>query len=50
MNKCETCKIYKKARRENGCCIWYMDNVVCGDKSAKDCPEYIDVKDNKTEA
>lgn len=41
MNKCDTCIIDAKARKENGCCIWYMDNVVCGDKSVNDCSEYI---------
>ena len=38
--KCKTCKIYQKAIKENGCCVWYMDNVVCGNKSVKDCTEY----------
>lgn len=38
--KCNTCKIYKEMP-DGACCIWYMDNVVCGDKTSEDCPEYI---------
>lgn len=38
--KCNTCKIQKEAMKENACCAWYMDNVVCGDKYIKDCPVY----------
>lgn len=48
MYKCETCKIHKKAIEEFGVCMWYMWNVVCGDKSINDCPKYVDVKDNRT--
>lgn len=42
--KYETCKIYKKAVKENACCVWYMDNVVCGNKDVKDCPVYKKAK------
>lgn len=40
--KCETCEMMKRieASNEPACCIWYMDNVVCGDKSAEDCTAY----------
>ena len=38
--KCKTCKIYHKTTNKYACCTWYMDNVVCGNKSTKDCPEY----------
>ena len=40
--KCETCEIMKciEASNELACCIWYMDNVVCGDKSVEDCTAY----------
>lgn len=44
MNKCKDCKIYKRAIKENGCCIWYMDNVVCGNESVKNCPQYKKTK------
>lgn len=37
--KCETCEVMKriKASNEPACCVWYIDNVACGDKSAEDC-------------
>lgn len=40
--KCETCEMMKRieASNEPACCIWYMDNVVCGDKSVEDCTAY----------
>ena len=40
--KCETCEVMKRieASNEPACCVWYMDNVVCGDKSVKDCAAY----------
>ena len=39
MCKCDSCKIMDEARKLNEpcCCMWYMNNVVCGDKSIKDC-------------
>ena len=40
--KCETCEMMKRieASNEPACCIWYMDNVVCGAKSVEDCTAY----------
>ena len=40
--KCETCEMMKRIEDSNepACCIWYMDNVVCGDKSVEDCTAY----------
>lgn len=38
--KCETCKIYHEIP-DTACCAWYMDNVVFGDKTTEDCPDYI---------
>lgn len=40
--KCNTCKIRKEIEKstEPACCIWYMDNVVLGDKSVNDCEIY----------
>ena len=44
--KCDTCKIEEAIRKSNtpACCKWYMDNVVCGDKTPKDCPDYDPIK------
>lgn len=40
--KCDTCRIKKEIEKstEPACCIWYMDNVVLGDKTSDDCPKY----------
>ena len=40
--KCNTCKIRKEIEKstEPACCIWYMDNVVLGDKNVNDCEIY----------
>lgn len=40
--RCSTCKIYSEvmASEEPSCCSWYMDNVICGDKTPDDCPDY----------
>ena len=38
--RCKKCKIYNKALNKFACCSWYMDNIVLGNKSVKDCPEY----------
>ena len=37
---CKDCNILKKAKlsKEPAACAWYIDNVVCGNKTAKDCP------------
>ena len=44
--KCKTCEVMKRieASNEPACCVWYMDNVVCGNKSEKDCPQYKNKK------
>ena len=40
--KCNTCKVGKEIKKstEPACCIWYMDNVVLGDKNVNDCEIY----------
>ena len=40
--KCKTCEVMKRieASNEPACCVWYMKNVVCGDKSVEDCTAY----------
>ena len=40
--KCKTCEVMKRieASNEPACCVWFMDNVVCGDKSVEDCEVY----------
>lgn len=40
--KCDNCKIHKDAEnsKEPACCIWYMENVVCGDKAVEECDKY----------
>ncbi len=40
LKKCGTCKIAHEMP-DMACCVWYMDNVVCGDKTTEDCTEYI---------
>ena len=49
--KCKTCEIYKaceiykKAQNQSlACCIWYMDNVVLGNKKVEDCTDYKKAK------
>ena len=43
--KCKTCEIYKKAQSQSfACCIWYMDNVVLGNKKVEDCTDYKKAK------
>lgn len=39
---CKTCRVYADAiaSAEPAACKWYIDNVVCGDKSVKSCPNY----------
>lgn len=46
MNKCENCKIMEECRNNPtpACCIWYMNNVVCGDKKIEDCTDYQPIK------
>ena len=38
--KCESCKIFIE-RDANSVCAWYLENVVCGDKTTEDCTAYI---------
>ena len=40
--KCDTCKVNKRVMESEApaCCVWLLDNVVCGDKSVEDCPVY----------
>lgn len=40
LKKCGTCKIAHEMP-DMACCAWYIDNVVCGDKTTEDCTEYI---------
>ena len=48
--KCETCKVHAKILKSKtpACCVWYLENVVCGNKSTKSCPEYKPVKGGKS--
>lgn len=43
---CKTCQVYAKAiaSAEPAACKWYVDNVVCGDKSVKSCTNYKPVE------
>ena len=52
MSKCKNCGIYLRAMAssEPACCMWYLDNVVCGDKSLEECNVYEPVKPDDTEA
>lgn len=44
--RCQTCQVQVKvsASTEPAVCRWYLDNVVCGDKSTKSCPNYKPVE------
>lgn len=44
--RCATCQVYADATEfdEPCVCIWFMDNVVCGNKSVDDCPVYEPLK------
>lgn len=39
---CKTCQVHADALKsaEPAACAWYVENVVCGDKSVKSCPNY----------
>ena len=42
MAKCDTCKIMHEMENSNElCCVWYMDNVVLGNKNIEECEDYI---------
>lgn len=40
--KCDTCKIQEDINKseEPACCVWFMENVVCGNKTPEDCTWY----------
>lgn len=46
LTRCELCKVNKRvnAEREKGnpsCCVWFMNNVVCGNERDTDnCPDF----------
>ena len=44
--KCDTCQIYKRVieSKEPTCCAWWLENVVCSDKSVEDCTVYEESK------
>lgn len=44
--RCKTCQVQAKASAndEPAVCRWYLDNVVCGDKSTKSCTNYKPVE------
>ncbi len=44
MAKCKDCKIYQEMS-EGSCCAWFLDNVICGDKTKEECTEYIPCKE-----
>lgn len=39
MDKCDTCKIAKEIQesKEPSCCAWYLENVICGNKTVDEC-------------
>ena len=41
-HKCMTCKIREETEKtkEPSLCGWYLENVVCGDNTADNCPNY----------
>lgn len=44
--RCDTCEVMAEIRKSDApaCCKWFMDNVVCGNKSTKSCPHYKPAK------
>ncbi len=40
--KCGKCVVFIEAQQslEPTCCAWFIDNVVCGDKSTYECEEF----------
>jgi len=40
--KCDNCLVVEQMSKSDvpACCAWYLENVVCGDKSVDDCPEW----------
>ena len=49
--KCDNCVIMEEINNSASacCCIWYMDNVVCGDKNVEECTEYKEKKYTESE-
>ena len=49
--KCDTCQVHKRVMESKApaCCAWLLDNVVCGDKSVKDCPVYEEEDKHETD-
>lgn len=49
MSKCDNCIIMKQINNsaELSCCIWYMDNVVCGNKSIEECTDFKESEDTE---
>jgi hypothetical protein len=47
--RCATCQVHRDATKsaEPACCVWFMDNVICGNKTADDCPVYEPMKGEK---
>ena len=44
--RCTTCDIQREVDASDApaCCPWYMNNVVCGDKTVQECPMYTPAK------
>lgn len=42
MKNCDTCKIHDEVMnsKEPACCVWLMENVICGNKTVKECEVY----------
>ena len=49
--KCDNCAIMAKMNKcdELCACAWYIDNVVCGNKSVEDCTSFKDKESEDTE-
>ena len=47
--KCDTCFVTANVAKskEPAACKWFIDNVVCGNKSVNDCPMYKHKDDKK---
>lgn len=45
--KCATCQVRCDIDKseEPACCKWFLDNVVIGGDSVKNCTEYVPVKE-----
>lgn len=44
--RCETCEVNKRVMEsdEPSCCVWLMENVVCGGKTVEECTDYEPIK------